>query len=54
VDDSNLQIYVNTSNLGFKVASFPLPLELPHKGENQREHNVKVDSFISKKLVIEN
>ena len=54
VDDSNLQVYVNTSNLGFKVASFPLPLELPHDGENQREHTVKVDSFITKKLVIEN
>ena len=54
INDKYLQVYVNTPDLNIQVASFPLPLELPQVGENQREHTVKVDSFISKKLVIEN
>ena len=54
VDDSNLRVYVNTSDLDIQVASFPLPLELPTLNQLKKEYTVKVDSFISKKLVIEN
>jgi hypothetical protein len=54
VDDSNLRVYVNTNDLDIQVASFPLPLELPSLHQLKKEHTVKVDSFISKKLVIEN
>lgn len=54
IDESNLRVYVNTPNLDIQVASFPLPLELPALNQVKKEHTVKVDSFITKKLVIEN
>ena len=54
IDDSNLKVYVNSPNLDIPVASFPLPLELPEVNQINKEHSVKVDSFISKTLVIEN
>lgn len=54
IHHSNLNIYVDTPKLDIQVASFPLPIELPEYWKRQGELIVKVDSFISKKLVIEN
>ena len=54
IRDTNLVVYYHFKEKEITIGSFPLPLELPHDYERQKQVIVHVDLLSYKKLVIEN